>query len=112
MPNAMTQIKFTIESDIVSAFKTRCANQGVSMTSVVRQWMQTGCPATSAKTNIDTRPHRRKAVLEYIASLNNIMGMECEYRDNIPEQFAQRYETADRTCEQIAEALACLEDAY
>jgi len=112
MPKAMTQIKFAIESDIVSVFKARCASQGVSMTSVIRQWMATERPANGAKTSIDTRPHRRKTVLEYIISLNELMNMESEYRDNIPEQFTQRYEAADYTCEQLAEALACLEDAY
>jgi hypothetical protein len=112
MSNATTQIKFTIESDIVSSFKARCASQGVTMTSVIRQWMATGCPSSGVKTGMDTRPHRRKTVMEYIISLNELMCMESEYRDNIPEQFTQRYEAADHTCEQLAEALACLEDAY
>jgi len=36
---AMTQVKFTIKSDVVAGFKARCASKGVSMTSAVRQWM-------------------------------------------------------------------------
>jgi|GEM_PF-4652507 len=31
MPNTMTQVKFTIEAEIVSAFKARCATEGVSI---------------------------------------------------------------------------------
>jgi len=114
MPNDMTQVKFTIDHEIVSAFKSRCAERGVSMTSVIRRWMADGSHAGESKnkTRVDTRPHRRKAVLEHIASLNELLDMETNYRDNIPEQFTQRYESADRACEQLAEAIACLEDAY
>lgn len=112
MPKEMTQVKFTIESDIVSAFKERCIGEGVSMTSAIRQWMKTRQPIREVKTNTLTRPHRRRAVLEIIGLLNSIMETESDYRDCIPEQFSQRYEDADRACELLAEAIACLEDAF
>jgi len=112
MANSMEQIKFTIESDIVSAFKARCKSEGVSMTSVIRQYMKTSQPAKGVKIKTDTRPLRRKAVLEIIGLLNGIMQMEEQYRDNIPEQFESRYESADQACEQLSEAISCLEDAF
>ena len=108
----MTQIKFTIESDIVAAFKSRCADEGASMTSVIRQWMKNHRPARAMNACAFTRPHRRKAVIEIVGMLNNIMDAESNYRDSIPEQFTQRYEDADHSCELLAEAIFCLEDAY
>jgi len=112
MPKAMTQIKFTVDSDVATAFKARCADIGVSMTSVICQWMKNARVEKTVKTKTDTRPLRKKAVAEIIGLLNNILELESEYRDLIPEQFTQRYETADRTCDQLSEAIACLEEAY
>jgi len=112
MSKPMEQIKFTIESDTVSSFRARCRLEGVSMTSVIRQYMITCQPAKGVKIKADTRPLRRKAVSEIIGLLDGIMQMEEQYRDNIPEQFQSRYESADQTCEQLAEAISCLEDAF
>lgn len=94
----MTQIKFTIESDIVSAFKSQCASGGVSMASEVRQFMKSSKPTRDTNMNMSTRGLRRKAVLKIIAMLNDIMLAESQYRDEIPEQFAQRYDAADQAC--------------
>jgi len=112
MSNLMTQVKFTIEAETVVAFKARCAGEGVSMTSVIRRWMKSRPCARELKTNIITRPYRKKAVRETIGLLNNIMDSEAAYRDNIPEQFTQRYEDADHACELLAEAISCLEEAF
>jgi len=112
MDKTMTQVKFTIESDIVAAFKAHCASNGVSMTSEVRKSMTTCRPVKNAKNDVSTRPHRRKAVLEIIGFLNVIMDLEADYRDNIPEQFTQRYEDADHSCESLSDAIDCLEEAF
>ena len=112
MPNRTTQIKFTIDSDIVSTFKASCASKGVSMTSAVRQWMTECYPARDTKAKILSRPHRRRAVAKIIGSLSEILEMEEQYRDSIPEQFAQRYEWSDHTCEYIAEAIDSLREAF
>ena len=112
MSDPMEQIKFTIESDTVSAFKARCRSEGVSMTSVIRQYMKTCQPAKGVKIKTDTRPLRRKAVSEIIGLLDSILQMEEQYRDNIPEQFQSRFESADLTCEQLSQAISCLEEAF
>jgi hypothetical protein len=112
MPKAMTQIKFTIDTEIAAAFKARCTDIGVSMTSVICQWMKNAQVEKTAKTKTDTRPLRKKAVAEIIGLLNNIMELESEYRDHIPEQFTQRHETAERACDQLSEAIACLEETF
>jgi len=112
VPNPMEQIKFTIESDTISAFKARCKSEGVSMTSVIRQYMKTCQPTKGAKIKTDTRPLRRKAVKEIICLLNGIMKMEEQYRDNIPDVFQSRYESSQQSCEQLSEAISCLEEAF
>ena len=112
MSREVTQVKFTIDSDTVSAFKTYCASEGVSMTATIRQWMEACSPVKGGREKARARRYRRKAVLEIIHALNRILELESEYRDNIPEQFEQRYETADHSCDQLMEAIACLEDAY
>jgi hypothetical protein len=112
MDNKMTQVKFTIESDVVATFKARCAAEGVSMTSVIRKWMNENISAKSASIDTSTRPHRRKAVKGIIGSLNIIIDSESEYRDSIPEQFIQRCELADYACDMLVEAINCLEEAF
>jgi len=112
MAKEMTQAKFTIESAIVSAFKARCAAEGVSMASVICQWMMAGQPENTVKIKTDTRPHRKKAVADTVSLLRDILGREEAYRDNIPEAFEQRIESAEHTCDQLADAIACLEEAF
>jgi hypothetical protein len=109
----MTQVKFTIESSVVSSFKDRCLSEGVSMASVVARFMASPWqPIKDTGTKVDTRPNRKKAVLECVASLERILQMEEQYRDAIPEQFEARHGKADHSCEQLAEAISLLEDAY
>jgi hypothetical protein len=112
MSNSTTQIKFTIDSGIVSAFKARCASEGISMTSVIRQWMGEQQPVGYLKLKTSSRPKRRKAVSDIVSLLNEVLVMEERYRDSIPEQFPQRYECSDRSCEYISEAIDALKEAF
>jgi len=112
MTKEMRQIKFTIEADIVSRFKARCASEGVSMASVIRQLMANHKPTKSKETKIDTRPQRRKAVKVYIGLLEDVFENESQYRDSIPEQFEQRIEDADHSCEILEQAINLLEETY
>jgi hypothetical protein len=106
------QIKFNIETDIVSAFRNRCAKVDASMTSVVRQWMITGKPMKNVKIDMSSRTHRKKSVDYLKGMLEDALSNEENYRDNIPEQFQTRYDMSDNTCEQLAQAISSLEDAY
>jgi len=112
MANTTTQVKFTIDTDIVAAFKARCLDAGISMTSAIRQFMIGYVPVRGVKLNTSTRSLRKKTVAEITRLLNNVLQSEADYRDNIPGQFAQRYEAADYSCERLEEAVSCLEDAY
>jgi len=108
----MTQVKFTIKSDVAAGFKARCASKGVSMTSTVQQWMMSARPAKETVVSTSTRSQRRKAVQSIISVLVDIMDSEINYRDNIPEQFAQRLEVAEYACAMLEEAIVCLEEAF
>jgi hypothetical protein len=112
MVKETTQVKFTIDTDVVSAFKNRCRQENASMTSEIRRYMMITQPAKARNAKTDTRPHRRKAVLEIIDRLHSIMELEACYRDAIPEQFTQRIEDADHACDQLAEAIDCLESVF
>jgi len=112
MSNVKTQVKFKIDPDILSVFKARCASEGVSMTSVIQGWMKARYPPNGTTAKTLNKPQRRKTVLGIIGILNDVLGNEEQYRDLIPEQFAQRYEDADRCCEKVSEAISCLEDAF
>jgi hypothetical protein len=106
------QIKFSIESEIVSEFKSQCSSKGVSMTSEIRQFMKACRSTRDTKIKIQTRPQRRKAVRKIIALLNDIMVIESQYCENIPEQFAQKQEEAEYACEYLSDAIASLEEAF
>jgi hypothetical protein len=108
----MTQVKFTIEEEIVEAFKIRCAAEGVSMASVVRRWMMDGQPVRAVSINSDTRKRRRAAVAHIVCLLTSVLNREAGYRDNIPEQFEQRIEAADLACDQLADAISILTEAF
>jgi len=109
---AVTQVKFSIDSDIVAPFKARCASGGVSMASEIARFMQARKPRGEAKPSCLTRPLRRKAVAGIIDALNAILSAEEDYRDSIPEQFAQRLDVSEHSCDQLSEAISLLEDAF
>ena len=112
MGSMMTHIKFTIEADIVSTFRARCASKEVSMAAAVRKWMSDLQPAREAGRGTFTRLKRRKTVTDIVELLSEVLEMEEQYRDAIPEQFTQRCEAADHACEHISEAIAALEEAF
>ena len=112
MGRMMSQIKFTIEADVVAAFKAKCMADGVSMTSVIRHCMCTRQPTKGVEPKTLTRPKRRIAVMKTIAMLDDILAMEEQYRDSIPEQFTQRYEWSEHACDHLTEAIDNLRDAF
>jgi hypothetical protein len=112
MATSKVQVKFTIESCVVDAFKLRCSDKGISMASVICEWMKTGRPTTSLVLESQTRSLRKKSVMEIIDLLEDIAQNEEDYRDAIPEQFQSRYEVANQACELLNEAISCLQDAY
>jgi esterase/lipase len=107
----MRQIKFTVEEEIVGAFKDKCASEGISMTSVIKSWMSGRQPTGQHKVKTQTSPQRKKAVAEILDKLSEVLEEHERYRDSIPEQFTQRYETADEFCGRVSEAIDILEES-
>jgi hypothetical protein len=112
MSNAKIQMKFKIDPDIANAFKIKCSAECVSMSSVVQGWMKSHHPAKDINVKYATRPQRRKAVTEVLLLLNSVLENEEQYRDSIPGQFTQRYESADHSCDMLIEAIAYLEEVF
>jgi len=112
MAKAMTQAKFTIEAEIVSALKSRCTGEGASMASAARSFMIACRPTKGPRPRLADRRLRKKAVAEAVRLLDAILGLESEYRDRIPVQSVQRYEAADHACSQPEEAISILDDAF
>jgi len=112
MAESKVQVKLWIDSGILSDFKECCVSREVSMSSAVGQLMQAMQPSKSKPIAIKTRPQRRKAVARYTGLLEELLQEEEQYRDAIPEQFESRHEAADHSCEQLMQAISCLEDAY
>ena len=112
MAEGTTQVKFTLESNLVAAFKSRCASEGVSMASAIRYFMKSCQPVSNSSVKTLTRPQRRKAVERTIELLNEVLQNEEMYRDAIPEQFTERHDVADDTCECLTEVIERLGDAY
>jgi hypothetical protein len=112
MSKDMTQVKFTLESDIVASFKAYCASEGVSMASMIRKWMVAGKQAEENETRTDTRPHRRRAVQEAIILLEDVLHAEAGYRDAIPEAFLKRRDSADWACGQLEMAIDFLKNTF
>ena len=112
MPKIMVQVKFTIESGVVSSFKAQCAAEGVSMAAVACKWMESSHPAKVSKAKNDTRPSRKKTERGTIALLKDVLQNEENYRDAIPETFQARFEASVQSCEQLSQAISCLEEAF
>ena len=111
MPKEKLQVKLWIDVNIMVAFKAQCALEDASMSSVVQGWMGRH-QVKDIRTSIKTMPQRKKAVADIIGLLSDILENQEQYRDSIPEQFAQRYEIADNFCDKLEEAIGCLEDVF
>jgi hypothetical protein len=85
-----TQVKISVDSQIAAAFKSSCSTSGVSMASVLSQYMAT-YSAASAKNasalSLSTKRQRRAAIAKVILHLQNILHSEEAYRDRIPDNL-------------------------
>ena len=111
------QLKITVDKEIASAFKAACTTANVSMATVLTQFMTDY--SNTAKTrkkqaapDYSSRQRRRVATHAIIRQLSQIKSFEEEYMDKIPEQFTQRYEEAEHACNQLTEAIDCLEEVF
>ena len=112
------QLKLSVNTDLAAEFKVACADKGISMASVLSEFMADYCqmPLKAPTTGkpFDTRRKRRNAVKNIIAQLEQLVLAEESYRDNIPEnlQGSMRYDAAQQSLDQLQEAVGLLEEAY
>lgn len=116
--NAMnyTQVKVSVPPDVASAFKAKCMEKGVSMTSEILRFM--GEQENSVKKTFTyaytTRQQRRRAVKILMEQIEKIMDAEQQYKENIPSNLEGSclYEAAEQAVSAFEEALDILNEAY
>ena len=113
-----TQLKFNIKHDIASAFKATCTTAGVSMASVISEFMAkySQLPAKNKllPDPFATRRLRRKYVKNLILQMEQLVAAEERWRDNTPEnlQGSKWYEVAEQSIDTIQEVISLLEEIY
>ena len=116
--NHYTQVKVSLKPETAAAFKTACAANDVSMTSVISQFIAKYCGAAIKKggysPDLSTKRQRRAAVRSIIHLLDRIKTNEEQYQDNIPDnlQGSATFQAAEDTISLLTEALDLLEMAY
>ena len=114
-----TQLKVSVSPELATAFKAKCASEGVSMASEISRFMSTKTsgvanpPVVSAHP-YGTRQKRRKAVSNMIVILTDIKDAELGYLDRIPVnlQGSDQYEAAELTVGILEDAADKLSEAY
>jgi len=118
-----TQVKISVGKNIASTFKAACTAAGVSMASVLSQFMaEYGAvqvmPKSSSKAAADsstpTKKKRDKAILEAISQLKWACEAEGQSMENIPDNLrgAGNYETSEERIARMEEAIDILECLY
>ena len=111
-----TQLKVSVPSQVAAAFKSSCLNSGVSMASVLSQYMVTYSAASTKNASappLSTKRQRLAAIAKVIPQLQQILHSEESYRERIPENL-QSSSVADNsdhwvdTLENVVDSLTSL----
>ena len=108
-----TQLKVSVPSQIAAAFKASCLTSGVSMASVLSQYMATYSAAYTKNGSapaLSTKRQRRSAITKVIVQLTQILRSEESYRDRIPEnlQASSVFDAADQWVSVLEDAIESL----
>jgi len=111
-----TQVKVSVPSQVAAAFKSSCLNSGVSMASVLSQYMANYSAASNKNGSVpslSTKRQRRAAIAKVILQLQHILRSEEYYRDRIPAnlQSSSVFDSADHwvsVLEDVIDSLASL----
>jgi len=89
--NNNTQVKISVAREVASAFKSSCAAQNVSMTSMLTQFMadciNTAPTKKRSSPDYSTKRKRRAAIRKIIVQLEQIRAFETNYCNNIPDNL-------------------------
>jgi hypothetical protein len=112
-----TQIKANVDHETAEAFKSACRAEGVSMASVLSEFMKEYAgivPVRSFDPSIDTRRKRRKELAALILRLERLLAAETTSMENTPEnlQNAERYEETERIVSALEDAAESLREVY
>jgi hypothetical protein len=112
-----TQIKAHIEPELASSFKAACAASGISIASVLTQFMSEYTKSgkkRGAQPDYPTRRQRRAALKSCTLQIDAIREAEERSRDNTPEnlQGSANYEQADEYVSQLEEVVDLLSNIY
>jgi hypothetical protein len=113
--NYCKQVKVSVATEVASAFKAKCDTTGVSMASVLSQFMAEYVDTAPAKRKLSpdysTKRHRRAAVRKLVGQLELIRCHEEQYRDNIPENLrsSAAFDAAEEFVSCINEAIDALD---
>ena len=111
-----TQVKVSVDSQVAAAFKSSCLASGISMASVLSQYMAKYCVTyskNSSSQSLSTKRQRRAALDKVTQQLEHILRSEEFYRDRIPENLHSScvFDSADEwvsVLEDVIESLASL----
>ena len=113
------QINIAVRPELSDEFRAACTRNDISMREAIINLMAAyaAVPTPTKKINnkgYSERGHRRKAVRDIIAQLEEIRNAEENYKENIPENLraSSRYESAEQAVEVLDEAIERLEVAY
>jgi hypothetical protein len=110
-----TQVKAYVPKDVAAEFKRKCKAAGVSMASVLVEYMTDAEPEpASDKPDLGARRLRKREVGRIAARLGDVLDAEEAYMDRIPENLSRsvRYENADRAVELLTDIVQALGEVY
>lgn len=118
--NHYKQLKFSLHPEIADAFKSACAERGLSMASVISQFMcdYSDIHHTNAiklePDKLASRRLREKAMYAVITTITAIYNKEAESLAKIPVNFrdSDAYTETERIAEALETALEFAKDVY
>jgi len=110
-----SQVKVSVDSRIATAFKAACLSSGVSMASVLSQYMHDYCQLSLKKQPVlalDNKRKRRTAIAKLILQLRLILRAEQDYRERIPHNVhaSSVFDSADHWVSVLEDVIDSLED--
>jgi len=115
MQQQYKQVKIYTDPELADDFKKACAKKGVSMASVLSEFMRKYTRSTAAKKtalpDYSEKRQRRAAIKKIIEQLERIRSNEENYRDAIPPnlRYSTVYNAADDAVTILDEVLERLD---
>jgi hypothetical protein len=122
-----TQVKVSVSPGIAAGFKTACLERGVSMASVLAQYMvdystvPDKAPPGGEKPDktkeakpLSTRKQRRACIDDIIRQMNEVLTAEERFYDNVPDNFqgSRWHEASEASISAMGEIIELLAEVY